>query len=348
MDERLSQEQQHWLESCVKDINEGDNLFRLFESLKPIMRNKMRKYLRDIPHYDEEDYFQIGLITLWDNIERLKNNPGIAERFLSYYAVSVEHAYAKVFYEYVMNNDPVFEVSADYGNGYNIVQVRSFQAYRDKIARKRKECYEARKSIAKENARKKQEQKILENERKEREKERRRKHYAEHKDEINKRRREWRAANTEEARHREKLYRDTHHEAYLKRMKRYRKENAERINGYEIARRESKYEYHRKYCDENREKINEYRRKYYEEHKEEINRKRRKAYKKKKAKERNISVGPELTKSQQYSQNYYREHREACIKRSKEYYYKHREEILKKWKAERDMKRKEKNNDENE
>ena len=159
MDKRLSPDQQRWLEACVRDINEGDNLYRLFDSLKPIMANRMRKYLKDIPYYDEEDYFQTGLITLWDNIERINKKTDIAEGFLSYYASSVEHAYARLFYEFVMKNDTVVEIGVDDGSGYNIVKVKSFQAYRDKIAQRKKEYNETHREQQREAARRRKEKK---------------------------------------------------------------------------------------------------------------------------------------------------------------------------------------------
>lgn len=118
LDKRLSQDPKQWLQACIEDINAGNNLYNLFKSLKPIMNNKMQSYLSDIPYYDKEDYYQIGLITLWDNISRCEGNPDIAEHFLSYYATSVEHAYIHIFREFVMKNDVFVEKRSDWGREY--------------------------------------------------------------------------------------------------------------------------------------------------------------------------------------------------------------------------------------
>ena len=97
------------------------------------------RYLKDIPHYDKEDYYQTGLITLWDNISRCEGNPDIALHFLSYYATSVEHAYIHIFRDFVMKNDVLIEVRSDEGDGYNISKIKSFHEYREKLRQKHKD-----------------------------------------------------------------------------------------------------------------------------------------------------------------------------------------------------------------
>ena len=330
MDERLSQEQQRWLEACVKDINEGDNLFRLFKSLKPIMINRMRKYLRDIPYYDEEDYFQTGLITLWDNIERIKNNPEIAEKFLSYYAVSVEHAYIRLFYNFVMKNDTVVEIKVDDGTGYNVVKVKSFQAYRDKIAERQKKYNEVCKERRREAALIKQEERLKEQLRKKCIHEKNVKYYEEHREEIRKKQKEKRDANLDEFHQKERDYYWKNHDRVLKTTREYRKKNAKKFKeyykAYDAARKEKKREYDRKRREANREKHNARCRKYRREHSEEINRRRRELYAIKKSIIAETLSKEEIKKAKR--REYYLKNREVCIERAKKYYYEHREEIL--------------------
>jgi hypothetical protein len=146
--------------------------------------------MKVIPYYDEEDYFQTGIIVLWNNIERVKNNHKIAEYFLSYYAVSVSHAYANLFRDFVMKNDTVIEIRVNDGSGYNIVRVKSFQAYRDKLKRRKKEYYETHREQIRERDRKRREEKKKQKIRKKRKCEQSKKYYAEHRDEINRKRRE--------------------------------------------------------------------------------------------------------------------------------------------------------------
>ena len=337
MDERLSQEQQRWLEACVRDINEGDNLFRLFESLKPIMANRMRKYLRDIPYYDKEDYYQTGLITLWDNVERVKKDTEIAEKFLSYYAVSVEHAYARIFYNFVMKNDPVVEVSADYGNGYNIVEVRSFQAYRDKVARRKKEYYETHREQHAEHNRKRREKEKEEKRIRKRKCENSKRYYERHRDEVNRKRRERRAENHDEICRKEREYYAAHKDKFTKTRKINERRNAERIREqnriYNLSKKEIRKEKRRIYDAENRERITASHRKYYQEHKEEINAKRRENY----AKKNGTYVKPPkpiLSEAEKLEKK-----RKAKRESDKRYYYRNREEILAKRKIDREKKK---------
>jgi hypothetical protein len=56
-----------------------------------------------------------------------------------------------------MKNDAMIEIRVNDGSGYNIVRVRSFQAYRDKLKQRRKEYYETHREQIRERERKRRE-----------------------------------------------------------------------------------------------------------------------------------------------------------------------------------------------
>ena len=251
LDKRLSQEQKQWLQACIDDINSGNNLYNLFESLKPIMNNKMQRYLKDIPHYDKADYYQTGLITLWDNISRCVGNPDIALHFLSYYATSVEHAYIHIFREFVMKNDVFVEKRADFGEGYNISSVKSFQKYRDKLRQRSKERNMKLRA-------KKQKEELRKKKRRECDKA----YYEANREKILERNKAYRLAHAEEIRMKNKA----------------RSQKRREQEGYKMKsdpRKGTRSDYYKKYYEEHREEKMEKVRKYRMEHSEEIKERRR-------------------------------------------------------------------------
>lgn len=209
------------------------------------------RYLKDIPHYDKEDYYQTGLITLWDNISRCEGNPDIALHFLSYYATSVEHAYIHIFRDFVMKNDVLIEVRSDEGDGYNISKIKSFHEYREKLRQKHKDRNMKLRA-------KKQKEELKKKKRRERDKA----YYEANREKIIERNKANRLAHAEEIRIRNKA-----------RLQERREQEDYKIKP--DPRKGTRGDYYKKYYEEHREEKMEKVRKYRMEHSEEIKERRR-------------------------------------------------------------------------
>lgn len=133
----LSKEQRMLISEFMKSGDYNVCLKRLHETFKPIMSQCMRVYLMEIPYLDREDYYQIGMITLWRVLERVKVNEKVLDDFVAYYYTSLKHDYLRELDKYVMKNDKMvfcWETEA----GYNVSSLLSYEQYRQSLIDRRR------------------------------------------------------------------------------------------------------------------------------------------------------------------------------------------------------------------
>lgn len=64
----------------------------------------MQPFLKHLPQYDNEDFYQIGFITLWKVLKRAAVEPSIIDNFTNYFIVSLKNAYAAEFKKFIMSD----------------------------------------------------------------------------------------------------------------------------------------------------------------------------------------------------------------------------------------------------
>lgn len=97
-----------------------------------------KMYMGKLPHYDKDDYIQIGYIALWKVLERARVKPEIIDGFDAYLIRAIKNTYIKEFRKFVFKNKGVVY---DYQNdeGVTISGMVEFQKYIETSRQKERE-----------------------------------------------------------------------------------------------------------------------------------------------------------------------------------------------------------------
>ena len=138
LDPELYKKREKLIKACIADPNDGDSLYELFYVVKPLMYTYMQPYLKHLPHYEKEDFCQIGFITLWRVVKRAAVEPSIIDNFTNYFIVSLKNAYATEFKKFVLNDVRIAVTWECEGDSYNIGRLVAYEEYIQKIKEKKR------------------------------------------------------------------------------------------------------------------------------------------------------------------------------------------------------------------
>lgn len=124
--------------ACIEDLNDYNSLNCLYHMVKNLMTHYMEAYLKHIPFYDQDDYYQVGIITLWRVLQRAYKEPSIVDNFTNYFIVSLKNAYAQEFKKFVLSNIRIAATWEREGEGYLTGRLVGYEEYRQKIIEKKK------------------------------------------------------------------------------------------------------------------------------------------------------------------------------------------------------------------
>ena len=284
LDPELYKKREKLIKACIADPNDGDSLYELFYVVKPLMYTYMQPYLKHLPHYEKEDFCQIGFITLWRVLKRAAVEPSIIDNFTNYFIVSLKNAYATEFKKFVLNDVRIAVTWECEGDSYNIGRLVAYEEYIQKIKEKKRL---ADKKYAEEHR-----EKIRECSRRYRAKHKERLAELRQRPEVKKknaeRHRKWREENRESLAAKKHEYYLKHKEEIKAYQKKYAEENSDKVK----QRKKQYYEDHKEeqskrakaYYQEHKEEIKERVRKYREEHLDEVKAKEKKKRERKKGK----------------------------------------------------------------
>lgn len=169
-------------------VNEAA-LSELHRMLRPFYYHCAGDMWNHMPTYDRDDFYQIGYITLWQVLEKCRENPDIINYFDAYVTKAIKYAFYGEYRKYVLRN-PVVDVGyEDFEGGYDVSTIYFRTELRDKL------------------------------------RERNRKYREEHRDEINARQREYWHEHREELNARARELRKLNHDKIIERERKYREAN---------------------------------------------------------------------------------------------------------------------------
>ena len=114
-------------------------LKQLCRLMKPIITTSVERHLSFIPKYEREDYYQIGYITLWKILERLRETKRNIECFSAYIWAAMRYTFIGEFYKYISKNPTVSREWEDFRQNGLVISVRSSWAdYLEKYKEKRR------------------------------------------------------------------------------------------------------------------------------------------------------------------------------------------------------------------
>lgn len=131
-------------EMLLSGVEDERIYLQLLYNLKPMIRKIAETYLKQIPIYDREDYYQEGLILIWKLISKKRYTPGTSFSNLFYTAFQMECI--NLFRNYVLKNLIVISETEDlYNYGYQtstLVEAEYAKIYREKKRLWDKRLYE--------------------------------------------------------------------------------------------------------------------------------------------------------------------------------------------------------------
>lgn len=133
LDPEIYKKREVLIKACIADPNDGDSLYQLFHIVKPLMYTYMQPYRKHLPQYDDEDYYQVGFITLWKVLQRAAVEPSIIDNFTNYFIVSLKNAYASEFKKFVMNDVRIVVKWGCEGDSYNIGRLVTYEKYKQRV-----------------------------------------------------------------------------------------------------------------------------------------------------------------------------------------------------------------------
>ena len=90
IDSEFIERRKKYILACIEDLNDYNSLNCLYHIVKNLMTHYMEAYLKHIPFYDRDDYYQVGIITLWRVLRRAYKEPSIVDNFTNYFIVSLK------------------------------------------------------------------------------------------------------------------------------------------------------------------------------------------------------------------------------------------------------------------